>query len=235
MSRARAAFHLDCDANLEMEDLIDFLKSLVMTASKIDKKYLETIPELIEQMKTLVDSSDDGEPKAKRRRTKKMKLGQDGLYPGEINHIKKWWSARKPDLKDDYESESNDQETKYHISCLRRKETQLQIIIILEILALEALRPAEDALDSQLPGLPVEGPTKVPVTKAEPKKKSKHNFPKLIDIHVDRMCIWQSTTSNDMKMVADSQSLKTGSESQQPSRLNSDPNRDFCIDVILPL
>ncbi|ROV91251.1 hypothetical protein VPNG_09703 [Cytospora leucostoma] len=232
LSRARAAFHLDCDATLEMKDLVDFLKTLVMTTSQIDKKYRATLPELVSNLKILVESSDDGASKPKRRKPRKLKLGKDGLYPGEVDHIKRWWKVNKPRIEDDNAIVSPG-ETKYHITHLRTRETQLQMIIILEILALEAVRPAETADDSQLPGMPADDKLKETI-ETSLKKRNKHNLPTLVDIHADRLCIWQSTTLDEMKMIAAESQANNESGSQKPERVNSDPLKDFCIDILLP-
>ncbi|KAK7739440.1 hypothetical protein SLS63_001785 [Diaporthe eres] len=233
LSRARAAFHLDCDANLEMDDLVEFLKSLTMSTVQVDKKFRETLPELVKDIRLLAESCAEDEPKKKRRKSKKMKIGKDGLYPGEIDHVKKWWRTHRSLIRDGDEATISPQEVKYHITCLRTRETQLQMILILEILALEAVRPAEDARDSQLPGLPI-GNTPKKTVEAAPKKRHKHNFSTLVDIHADRLCIWQSTTLDEMEMIAAESQVKDGSETQKSGRANSDPLKDFCVDILLP-
>ncbi|WYZ42849.1 hypothetical protein EsH8_VI_000548 [Colletotrichum jinshuiense] len=230
LSRARAAFHLDCDGTMNMNDLIDFLKSLVMTTVQIDKKYRETIPDVISKLKTHVDSSDDGN-KPKRRKSKKMKLGKDGMYPGEDDLVRKWWDSNKPELNDD-DATITPTQIKSHVTLLRTRETQLQMILILEILALEPLRTAEGEGESQLPGLL--GETEVEkAPEALPKKRSKHNFPVLADVHADRLCIWQSTASDEMRMLEDSQvTAPAGGEPAQ--RASADPLKDFCTDIVMP-
>ncbi|KAI8963327.1 DNA replication regulator SLD3-domain-containing protein [Daldinia sp. FL1419] len=233
LSRARAAFHLDCDSNLDMNDLVDFLKSLVMTTAQIDKKYRETLPDLISKMKPIFQDSDaeQGSAKTKKRKSRKMKLGKNGLYPMEHEHIQKWWSARKPEFKDDeIMTTTEPQETKLQVAWLRSRETQLQMIIILEILALEPLVPPQTNLDSQLPGLPLEEiPSEVP----KDKKRSRQNLPSLVDVHADRLCIWQSTALDEVKLPDDTQA-STESEMQKSSRATSDPLKDFCVDIIVP-
>lgn len=228
LSRARAAFHLDCDSNLDMIDLVEFLKSLVMTTVVIDKKFRETLPALISKFKTFVEDSDHGEAKTKKRKPKKIKLGKDGLYPAEEEHIRFWWNTLKS--TDPEEKSATGEEMGYHISCLRRRETQLQMIIIMEILALEPLaRPRDNTDDSQLPGQVSQG-TPANTTEGPVKKRSKHNYPVLLDVHADRLCIWQSTTLDEVKALAESQDQATKSE-----KANSDPLKDFCVDIILPL
>ena len=185
-----------------MSDLIDFLKDLVMTLNVLDKKYRDAIPDVIEQMKLLVENSDDGEPKRKKGRAKKMKLGKTGLYPTEDDHVRRWWRSNKPELRDD-EVNPKPEDVKYRIACLRTRETQLQMILILEIIALETLRPANGAQESQLPGLESNTPLKQPGTE-NPKKRKKQDFPVLLDLHADRLCIWQSTTSEDVVALAES-------------------------------
>lgn len=235
LSRARAAFHLDCDGNLDMDDLVGFLKSLVMAITQVDKKYKETIPNLVKEMKMLVDTDAEGESRPKQRKPKKMKIGKDGLYPGEVDHVKRWWKANKPEVRNDESLSTNPQEIKFHVTCLRTRETQLQMIILLEILALEAVQPPPDAKESQLPGMPVEIASRESTSEPVPKKQNKHNFTQLLNLHADRMCIWQDTTLEEMKMIAAESEAKNGQESQKASRTNSDPLRDFCIDIVLPL
>jgi DNA replication regulator SLD3 len=211
-----------------MIDLVEFLKSLVMTTVVIDKKFRETLPALISKFKTFVEDSDHGEAKTKKRKPKKIKLGKDGLYPAEEEHIRFWWNTHKS--TDPEEKSATGEGIGYHISCLRRRETQLQMIIILEILALEPLaRPKDNTDDSQLPGQESQG-TLTNTTEGPAKKRSKHNYPVLLDVHADRLCIWQSTTLDEVKALAESQDQATKSE-----KANSDPLKDFCVDIILPL
>ncbi|KAI8954394.1 DNA replication regulator SLD3-domain-containing protein [Xylaria longipes] len=239
LSRARAAFHLDCDSTLEMSDLVEFLKSLVLTTVQIDKKYRETIPKIQLEMKSIIEESDiekgQGKGKPRKRKTKKMRLGKDGLYPNEDGHIRKWWAIHKPQPNNDEESttkSTEQQDIKLQTSLLRSRETQLQMIIILEILSLEPLVLRENAIDSQLPGLlPLEEPL---TPKAMPtKKRTKHNLTLLLDVHADRLCIWQSTAFDEFNMTNESQ---TGPrlESQRSSKSTSDPLKDFCVDIIVP-
>lgn len=233
LSRARAAFHLDFELDLNMSDLIGFLKSLIVTTSLIDKKYRETIPAIIEKMKTFFEDSDNAQPKRKKRKPKKPKLGKDGLYPAEVDHVRRWWVSHIPAANIDDDKALSSTEVNYHISCLRRRETELQIILILEILALEPLLKAKESADNLL--LP--GETQAPSREDSQdlsviKRRSKHNYSTLLEVHADRLCIWQSIVLDEVKALAESQ---MPSEFEKPERVNSDPLRDFCVDIILPL
>ncbi|RYP30346.1 hypothetical protein DL767_006320 [Monosporascus sp. MG133] len=187
-------------------------------------------------MKPVMQDSDNEQSssKAKKRKAKKMKLGKDGLYPGEDEHVRKWWGVHKPEPKDDDETttSASPHDAKVKLFYLRSRETQLQMIIILEILALEPLRTPDDAADSQLPGMP--GAAEADGETPKPKKRNRHNFPFLLDVHADRLCIWQSTALDEVKMMDDSQ-IGQKSEVQKSLRATSDPLKDFCVDVIVPL
>lgn len=236
LSRARAAFHLDCDLNLEMKDLIDFLRSLVMTTALIDKKYRETLPEVINKMKVIVEDSDQGRSRSKprKKRAKKPKLGKNGLYPSEEEHIERWWLTHKPSTLQNDEQMAVAPEAKHHISVLRRRETQLQMITILEILALEPLnRPVEATEDSQLPGTKTQETLGGSKPEANKKKNKTANLPLLLDMHADRLCIWQSTTLDEVKALTEPQP-STGEQEGPAENDNSDPLRDFCVDIIVP-
>jgi DNA replication regulator SLD3 len=213
-----------------MNDLIDFLKSLVLTTVQIDTKYRESIPDTIAKMKTQVYSSDE-QHKRKKRKPKKVKLGKDGMYSNEADYIRQWWNSNKPELQGD-EATVSQQQIKSHVALLRTRETQLQMILILEILALEPLRVMEDEVDGQLPGLPGDSPE---VMAPPPKKRSKHNFPVLMDVHADRLCIWQSTASDDLRLLEDSQSSGKSIEGHKPQKPSSEPLKDYCVDIIMPL
>lgn len=214
-----------------MNDLVTFLKSLIMTTVQIDKKYRETIPDLISKSKTLVESSNEGT--RKRKKARKMKLSKMGLYPCEENQVLRWWSANKPETLDD-EASISPAEVKSHVDLLRTRETQLQMILILEILALEPLRTREDLEESQLPGFGAETEISQSTETIPAKKRSKHNLPVLIEIHADRLCIWQSTASDEFRLLEDSQVATHAAQGIAAQKATADPLRDFCTDIIMP-
>lgn len=213
-----------------MGDLIDFLKSMILTTVQVDKKYRETVPELLAKPQGHAESSDEGTRRKKRSR--KMKLGKNGLYPLEDEMVQKWWSLHKPELKEDQTSPSP-AEIRSHIAMLRTRETQLQMILILEILALEPLKMSSDAAESMLPDLPGAATPQDSMAPPAQKKRSKHNLPVLLEVHADRLTIWQSTAFDDH--VWSSESQAAAAESQPDKQATSEPLRDFCVDVIVPL
>ena len=216
-----------------MGDLIECLKDLLLTTVQIDKKYRETVPEVISNMRDIVGSDDEGHKK--KRKARKMKLGKDALYPLEDDSIRQWWNANKPEIKEN-ESTITAQQVKSHVFLLRARETKLQMILLLEILALEPLKNSEDTADNSLPALPglpeTQEPTQLPPLS---KKRNKHNPPVLIDVHADRLTIWQSTASDEQLLLEDSQASQPQLNGQSQQGASSEPLKDFCVDVIIPL
>jgi hypothetical protein len=215
-----------------MADLVDFLKSLILTTVQIDQKYRQTVPDIVGKMKTDVESSDEG--RKRKRKSKKMKLGKDGLYPTEDEHIRAWWTANQPDLKDG-EATITAASIRSHTSLLRTRETQLQMILILEILALEPLKAAEETQETNLPTLPGVEESQESSTPVPSKRRNKHNLPVLLEVHADRLTIWQSIATDEQLILEDSQAANMSFESQTQQKPSSEPLKDFCVDVILPL
>ncbi|PHH69827.1 hypothetical protein CDD80_6466 [Ophiocordyceps camponoti-rufipedis] len=229
LSRARSAFLIDLESSLDMSDLIDFLKSLILTTVQIDTKYRDTIPDLI--AKVGFDGSDENSSKRKRR-PRKMKIGKSGLFPHEDESIRKWWASKQQQQPGDNQSSSSTAtaQLKSHVSLLRTRETQLQMIIALEILALEPLKAAEDVL----PRLPETEPSGEPTTPVPaPRKRSRLNLPLLIDVHADRLTIWQSIASDEQLVLGESQVSRQPDGQLQP-RTSAEPLKDFCVDIIVP-
>lgn len=230
LSRARAAFHLESDVNLNIADLVSFLRGLIIPLRQMNKKYQETIPNIITEMRTRVDSS--GEEKRKKRKPRKMKIGRNGLYPREDEDIRAWWLANKPEPKDGEASIAGSQ-VKSYLSLLRSRETQLQIILCLEVLALEPLAATAGTADSQLPG--VQPSIETEPTEPPKKKTKEQNLNDLVDLHADLLCIWQSTASDEVRLLEGTQVTDHVAEGQKAQRASSEPLKDFCVDIIIPL
>lgn len=235
LSRARAAFHLDLDSNLDINEYVAFLEGLVMSTTFLDKKYRDGVPTCV----SLIDIHDhSGEEniqstvKVKKRKvTKKIKLGKNGLYPTEDTLVRKWWKARTDDSDLGAPGRSKEEIIRERISLLRIREMQLQIILILEILALQplALAAKDDTYDlpRTLPSIETVDVKDKPVKARKP-----DHLNTLIDGHLDRLCIWQSLASESMK-EPEAVTASVGPGSQV--KLTDNIPRDFCVEVIVPL
>lgn len=229
LSRARAAFHLDYESNLEMNDLIVFLETLILSTTVIDKKYRDGLPDCVSMMDIEDHSANEAanSKQKKKRVSKKMKPGKNGLYPTENEKIRKWWEAHDEEAESGAPGVTREDIAKIRISNLRIRETQLQIILILEVLALRPLATVVEDVGFDLPGdLPKNGTN----SKASSKVKKPDHIDMLIDVHIDRLCIWQSIASELGKQVVGDSQASTGA-----SKHSDNIPRDFCVDIIIPL
>lgn len=212
---------------MEMSDLVSFLEGLVMSTSIIDKKYKDGLPNII----ALIDiehhsAEDDAKSKTKKKRAnKKMKLGKNGLFPMEDDIVRKWWASHDEDFEAGAPGRTREEVTKTRLAYLRIRETQLQMILILEILALKPLASPMEDPETALPG-----DDKGNLNEKPAKSKKPEQLLSLMDVHIDRLCIWQSISSESVKSTA-------GDSQVSMNNLKHSDNitRDFCVDIIAPL
>lgn len=206
-----------------------------MSTTLLDKKYRDGVPERVSLIDIQDHSADDATAKTKKRKSnKKMKPGKNGLYPTEDTLIRRWWSSYDEDMDSGAPGTSKNEMTKSRIAQLRIRETQLQIIVILEVLALQPLATGADDVDGGLPSALPKGNLTEGKDKPNKSKKPDH-LAMLIDVHIDRLCIWQSIQLESVKAPS--------GESQNPTSENGNATgptgdsilRDFCVEVIAPL
>lgn len=188
----------------------------------MDLKYRQTLPTSVRD--ALLTPS-DGES-TKKRKSKKKTLGKNGLYPEEGALIRKWWKDRS--MESSAQENSRDMESKKHISDLRLRETQLQILLILEVIALEST-PTED---KNKPSQKV--PDEENNSPKKPRAKKAQDLNVLLELHLDRLCIWHAVSLED-STAADSAKASSFSDSHMSGKkVESDAVRDFCTEVVVP-
>ncbi|KAJ5587641.1 DNA replication regulator Sld3 [Penicillium hispanicum] len=207
-------------------DLIEYYREAILAAKKMDLKYRETLPTAIRD--AVLDVSDsEGQSKSKKRKSRKKNLGKNGLYAEENDFIRKWWKDRSM-MESSAQETSRETETKKHISDLRLRETQLQILLILEVMSLE-LTTANDKTKSETEKVTGEENT---TKKTRAKKPQDLNV--LLELHLDRLCIWHAVSSEE-SAAADSAKTSSFSDSHMSGKkVESDAVRDFCTEVIIP-
>ncbi|GKZ82442.1 hypothetical protein AnigIFM56816_007259 [Aspergillus niger] len=220
LARCRAAFQSSNNESSKPAQLVEFYREAILTAKRMDHKYRETLPTTIQDLLLSVSDDEAAPPKRKRRSTKK-KLGKNGLYPEEGDLIRKWWRDRALNDQGLPSEMSRDAESKKHIADLRLRETQLQILLILETMALETIIADEKKREGNGEG--ADKPTKT----AKGKKPQDMNV--MLELHLDRLCIWHAVSFEET-VVADS--AKTNHLSGK--KVESDAVRDFCTEVIVP-
>ncbi|KAK2812304.1 hypothetical protein FQN49_008381 [Arthroderma sp. PD_2] len=220
LSRARAAFqNTESASSMRPMVLYHYYRSCIIPMKKMDAKYRDSLPKIVASINQYPSDGDETAPTKKRRRNKKKSLGKDGLYADEEEFISKWW-------KSTYESDSSvrksalEGQIKRLIEDIRMRETQLQILLILEIMLLEGNVGDLDELDDGDAERPKKG------------KKKPQNMATALELLLDRLCIWHTVSFNGLPIDTPSESNRTSSGSGKPS--NNDKLRDFCTEVIIP-
>ena len=234
LSRARASFHDHESCSNNFLTLIQYLRTLILDLQVMDKKYRETLPGIIRELPNAPLSDGEGAPiiegvRKKSRRSKKTKVGKDGLYAGEDVIVARWWLGRDMSDNSGDSDDAHQESVKATILNLRRREAQLQIILLLETLALEEnVDLVENPVQSEEIGLKQDG--SIPKAKQAKKPQDLHT---LLDLIADRFCIWQSMS------VEEKSDTKHRPQGDIPQKRADHPNNDdlrqFCIDVVVPL
>ena len=204
----------------------------------MDAKYRETIPNMVKDLPFGPMSENESASITdalvkKIRKSKKTKIGKNGLYPGEEVSITRWWLSRDPPAAACDSADARDNATRLALLEQRARETQLQVILALEVLALEASTIGPSVENNKMRTV-TEG---VGESQGKRKKAKKpQDLIMLLDLLVDRLTIWQS-----MNMDEDKTSKKGETTSSQHPVIsidktsNSDHLQQFCVDVVLPL
>ncbi|OJD38626.1 dna replication regulator sld3 [Diplodia corticola] len=240
MSRARAAFMSKENAGLKMGDLAAFVRSILLQPGPMDKKHREKLPEIVKAMPLLGLSDDEDAVAAKvaekkKSKSKRLKPNKEGLYPGEDDHVKEWWLQDRHGSSPHGHSESPADVLKRRLGDLRVRESMAQVILVLEVMALEAspsfqVTEQDDTQPDEAPG----EPQAAPIKKRKPKKPQDLNV--LLDLLLDRLCIWQSV-EQDETLVKVPKSSNGKNDTLTPSSgksETSDKLKNFCVEVILP-
>lgn len=237
LSRARACFHGNNVSSSNHRLLPEFLRSCILNLSVMDKKYCETLPNLVKElpMAALSDDENGAMIEATRKKPRKSKncnkIGKNGLYPEEAANIARWWTSRKTGADRQDLPNCREEYINARVLVQRAREIQLQIILILETLALEISTSdvkAEDVSSQILDKDHLDQSQK-------PKSKKPKDLNTLLDVLVDRLCIWQSMNADetDSSPKGKHDAAQTSKGTDESSRLNN--LRAFCIDVVLPL
>ncbi|KAJ5926650.1 hypothetical protein N7516_008423 [Penicillium verrucosum] len=227
LTRCRASFQArDSEQPQGSKELIESYREAILATKKMDLKYKETLPSTIRD--AVLALSDDG-AKSKKRKSKKKKMGKNGLYPEEEGFIHRWWKDRILNECPAQES-SREAESKKQISDLRLRETQLQILLILEVMVLEMTIASveKNNTDKEKDANGVQDTSK----KAKPKKPTDLNV--LLELHLDRMCIWHAVTMEETSAADTAKASPFNNSHLSGKKVESDAVRDFCTEVIIP-
>lgn len=204
---------------------------MVLSVQLMDKKYRETIPGLVKTLPFNTSSNDDRAnilQSMKKTKSKKGGLKKNGLYAGEDIDLSRWWLNKDVSEVTCDTDDARESCTKDFFMGQKSRETQLQIIIMLEALALES---SPDYISDNVV-------VQQEYSKGEKPRRNKkpQDLKVLLDLHVDRLSIWQTMTLDD---TGASKRPKEAASTRADGRINeivkSNLLHQFCVDVVIPL
>ncbi|RAR10515.1 DNA replication regulator SLD3-like protein [Stemphylium lycopersici] len=232
ITRIRNAFTLADQGAPPTHDLVAFLRAMLLSPKASEKKYYDKLPALIKAMPPGSYSDDEpaaGAIKAKKSK-KKVKLSRDGVYPQEESLVKKWWHSELPS-GDTMATETIDQRIKRRIGDLRVRETLAQLILMLEIIALEANSTSKPP-EKQPTGDESQNQGEQPAPKKRKKKLDDINVQ--LDLLLDKLCIWHATEEVGI-LDFDAKPSRQNENSDSVGRNGTnDRLHSFCVEVIIP-
>jgi hypothetical protein len=200
-------------------ELTSFLRGAVLSSDAIDKKYREHITDLIKDLSPDVTAEAKHKPSSRKRKWK-AKRDKSGFFTDEKDYVGRWWKTI-----DEQISPAQDQntETNKHSSRLRNREMFLQVMLILELLALESMPSSEKP-----PAETTELSTKESQEHADTKRKKKKetDISAVLESLLDRLCIWASLAATTPSKP------DAGITDKKPDP--SDDMRGFCTEIIIP-
>ena len=264
LSRLRgAAGGVECV--LSLLDLTKFLRSAMLSPPLLEKKYKETLPAVIRDVYAFDDDDDkdDGNlstsnrvkqqkqgRKKKKRNGKLLKPAKNGLFPEEEEVIRKWWLSSDWALATDNCNSSSlspfkskVEAMKVRVAALRLREIFAQIIIALEIMAIERSSAFRDEGKKD----DANGHDNVTLDKdnqgdancKQRRTKKEQDVSLILDLLVDKLCIWRSIEQQDLCFKGSSRSEDGAPDSNaiKTSKVsgNTDMLSDFSVEVVVPL
>jgi DNA replication regulator SLD3 len=230
ITRIRNTFTSPEEGAPSTHELVSFLRSMLLSPKASEKKYYAKLPTIVQALPPGSFSDEElGTGAIKMKKTKKKpKLSREGVYAHEEAIIKRWWNSDMPSAE-----ETIEQRIKRRIGDLRVRETLAQLIIMLEVIALEALSTYKLAPEDD-PAPEESQPQDDPQTKPKKRKRKLDDIGLQLDLLLDKLCIWNATEEAG---IIDFDTKSTQCYDGVDGLGNggaSDRLRDFCIEVIIP-
>lgn len=188
LARVRATFAA------KTTELIGILRGTILASATMDRKFREIIPELVKELPIL--ETPEARSKPRKKRKWKPKRDKTGFFADEKEYAEHWW-RRGNDVDPVPGSDETMSTTIARRSqLLRNRETFLQVVLVLEVMALEAsaasaeLTPA--AATSGIADECQPQPGQEELADKRSRKKKEVDVSAVLETLVDRLCIWYS-------------------------------------------
>jgi DNA replication regulator SLD3 len=233
ITRIRNAFTSPDEEAPPTHELVAFLRSMLLSPKASEKKYYEKLPTLIRAMPVgmISDEETTTKPSKAKKSKKRTKLSRDGVYPLEDAFIKKWWRSEMPNA-DNNGQEAIEMRIRRRIGDLRVRETLAQLILMLEIIALESLATYKGPSEKE-PLVDENEPREISHDQPKKRKKKLDDIALQLDLLLDKLSIWHATEEVGI-LVFDSKAAKQQDSADSNGKNGNDRLHGFCVEVIVP-
>lgn len=214
-------------------ELVTFLRSMLLSPRASEKKYYEKLPAMIKAIPVGIVSDEEATAKLNkvRKSKKKLKLSREGVYPLEDSFVKRWWRSEMPN------AETAGQDTvetriRRRTGDLRVRETLAQLILMLEITALESLATYKGPTEEEFPKDETQNHGDA-IAQPKKRKKKLDDIALQTDLLLDKLSIWHATEEVGI-MDFDSKAAKQQESADREGKSGSDRLQSFCVEVIVP-
>jgi DNA replication regulator SLD3 len=234
ITRIRTAFTSPEDGAPPTVELVTFLRSMLLSHKASEKKYHEKLPAIIKSIPPEILSDEEVGTKVDKasKSKKRWKLSREGVYPQEEAVIKRWWKS-STFSGENVGQETMDQRVKRRVGDLRVRETLAQMILMLEIVALEALStnklPSGEGLSTEEVQAQDESQTT-----GKKRKKKFEDIGLQLDLLLDKLSIWHATEEDGIMSFEAKASRHIDNSEGASQDGGSDRLRDFCVEVVIP-
>ncbi|EPS40754.1 hypothetical protein H072_5406 [Dactylellina haptotyla CBS 200.50] len=223
LSRARVNFPFNGEMPYSRLDLLLCLENMVVLIEDCDEKYRSGIPEVAKTKRGQIGFTDDMTPE----QLEAAIIPPNCLRENEIKYVLKWLKSLTDDDGPVRTPEQEEAHLQKSVAELRSRETELQIILLLEVLAIKEKLPDDKKQEYEKMKKAADRKKKRQEKARgggnKPKRKKKMEHMVLLDLLVDRLCIWHSISADDQQKPAQQQNQKEG----------KDRLRHFCIEIVL--
>ncbi|KAH6615208.1 DNA replication regulator SLD3-domain-containing protein [Boeremia exigua] len=227
ITRIRNTFTSPDEGAPPTHDLVTFLRSMLLSPKAGEKKYYEKLPSVIKAIPVGIVSDEEAtsKPSKIKKSKKKTKLSRDGIYPLEDAFVKKWWRSEMPSAENAGQ-ETIETRIRRRIGDLRVRETLAQLILMLEITALESLATYKGPADD-------EHAQDESQTQPKKRKKKLDDIALQLDLLLDKLSIWHATEEAGI-LDFDNKAAKQQDNANGDGKSGSDRLHSFCVEVIVP-
>ncbi|EWC48357.1 hypothetical protein DRE_02126 [Drechslerella stenobrocha 248] len=227
LSRARVVFQTAAESPSSRLDLLLFLENMVVPIEECDEKYRSGLREVAQAKRGQIGIGD----KINNEDLEAAIIPPACLKENEIKYVLKWLRSLSEDDAPIRSREQEDLHLGKKITELRSRETELQVILLLEILAIQSVLSEQKLLEYEKMKKAAERKRrrreKAKAGGTKDKKKRKKMDPSvLLGLLVDRLCIWHSIEAGDER---------SGSQQApvQNTKDEKDHLRHFCVEIVL--